>query len=76
MIGDPIPEGFSPDDPLARFVVAMSMANNNINRAFPDLLRSADADTPAFAYHTDGPSRVYLKAAPHVHPLNLLSGRT
>jgi hypothetical protein len=50
MIGDPIPDVFSPDDPLARFVVAMSMANNDINRAFRDLLRSADEDTPDFAY--------------------------
>ena len=50
MIGDPIPEVFSPEDPLARFVVAMSMANNDINRAFRDLLRSADEDTPDFAY--------------------------
>jgi hypothetical protein len=50
MIGDPIPEVFLPDDPLARFVVSMSMANNDINRAFRDLLRSADEDTPDFAY--------------------------
>jgi hypothetical protein len=27
MIGDPIPDVFPPDDPVARFVVAMSMAN-------------------------------------------------
>ena len=33
MIGDPIPEVFSPEDPLARFVVAMSMANNYIESA-------------------------------------------
>lgn len=45
-IGDPIPDVFSPDDPVARFVVSMSMANNDINRAFRDLLRSGDDDTP------------------------------
>jgi len=49
-IGDPIPDVFPPDDPLARFVVAMSMANNDIGRAFRDLLRSADDGTPDFAY--------------------------
>ena len=49
-IGDPIPDVFSPDDPVARFVVSMSMANNDINRAFRDLLRSGDDDTPDFAY--------------------------
>ena len=50
MIGDPIPDVFPPEDPLARFVVAMSMANNDIGRAFRDLLRSADEGTPDFAY--------------------------
>jgi hypothetical protein len=50
MIGDPIPDVFPPEDPLARFVVAMSMANNDIGRAFRDLLRSAGEGTPDFAY--------------------------
>jgi hypothetical protein len=50
MIGDPIPDVFPPEDPLARFVVAMSMANNDISRAFRDLLRSDDEGTPDFSY--------------------------
>jgi hypothetical protein len=50
MIGDPIPDVFPPENPLARFVVAMSMANNDINRAFRDLLRSSDENTPDFTY--------------------------
>lgn len=31
--GDPIPDVFPPDDHDARFVVAMSMANDDIDRA-------------------------------------------
>jgi hypothetical protein len=50
MIGDPIPDVFPPEDPLARFVVSMSMANNDMGRAFRDLLRSDDEGTPDFAY--------------------------
>ena len=48
--GDPIPEVFPPDDPDARFVVAMSMANNDIDRALADLIRSADEDRQDFTY--------------------------
>jgi hypothetical protein len=48
--GDPIPEVFPPDDPAARFVVAMSMANNDIDRALADLIRSVDEDRPDFTY--------------------------
>jgi hypothetical protein len=50
LFGDPIPEVFPPDDPTARFVVAMSMANNDIDRAYRDLLRSADEDGQDFTY--------------------------
>jgi hypothetical protein len=50
MIGDPIPKVFPPDDPVARFVVSMSMANNDIEWAFRDLLRAADEDTPDFTF--------------------------
>lgn len=48
--GDPIPDVFPPDDPDARFVVSMSMANNDIDRALADLLLSADEDRPDFTY--------------------------
>lgn len=48
--GDPIPEVFPPNDSTARFVVSMSMANNDIDRAMRDLLRAHDEDTPDFTY--------------------------
>jgi hypothetical protein len=48
--GDPIPDVFPPDDPDARFVVAMSMANNDIDRALADLIRSVDEDRQDFTY--------------------------
>jgi hypothetical protein len=50
MIGDPVPEVFSPDDPAARFVVAMSMARNDVERAFHDLVRSEDENRQDFTY--------------------------
>lgn len=48
--GDPIPEVFPPDDATARFVVSMSMANNDIDRAMRDLLRAHGEDAPDFTY--------------------------
>jgi hypothetical protein len=50
MIGDPVPDVFPPDDPVARFVVAMSMANNDIDRALRVLLGSGEVDGPDFTY--------------------------
>jgi hypothetical protein len=50
LFGDPIPEVFPPDDATARFVVSMSMANNDIDRTFRDLLRSHDEDGQDFTY--------------------------
>lgn len=48
--GDPIPEVFPPDDPAARFVVAMGMAKNDIERALRDVLAAGKEDRPDFAY--------------------------
>jgi hypothetical protein len=50
MVGDPIPDVFDPTDPAARFVVSMSMARNDIERAFHDLMRSGDEDRQDFTY--------------------------
>jgi hypothetical protein len=50
MIGDPIPDVFPPDLPDARFVVAMGMARNDIERALRDLKRAVDHDAPDFTY--------------------------
>jgi hypothetical protein len=50
MIGDPVPEVFDPNDPAARFVVAMSMARNDVERAFHDLVRSEDENRQDFTY--------------------------
>jgi hypothetical protein len=50
LFGDPIPEVFPPDDPAARFVVSMAMANNDIDRTLRDLLRSIDGDGQDFSY--------------------------
>jgi hypothetical protein len=41
---------FPPDRPDARFVVAMSMARNDIDRAYRDLLASTDEDRQDFTY--------------------------
>lgn len=50
MIGDPIPDVFPPEKPHARFVVAMAMARNDIDRAFRDLIRSGEVDGQDFSY--------------------------
>jgi hypothetical protein len=50
MIGSPVPQVFPPDDPAARFVVAMSMARNDIDRVFRDLLRAGEEDGQDFTY--------------------------
>jgi hypothetical protein len=48
--GDPVPDVFPPGDPAARFVVVMSMARNDIDRALRDTLRSGEQDGPDFSY--------------------------
>jgi hypothetical protein len=48
--GDPIPEVFDPDRIDARFVVAMSMARNDIEVALRDGIAAAHHDRPDFAY--------------------------
>ena len=48
--GDPIPEVFPPQDPASRFVVAMGMAKNDIERALRDVLAARKEDRPDFAY--------------------------
>jgi|SRR5215211_7841334 len=48
--GDPIPEVFDPDRIDARFVVAMSMARNDIDLALRDGIAAAEGDRPDFAY--------------------------
>jgi hypothetical protein len=50
LIGDPIPSVFPPDEPDARFVVAMAMARNDIDRALRDLLHAVKHETPDFTY--------------------------
>jgi hypothetical protein len=50
LIGSPVPDVFPPGDAAARFVVAMSMARNDIERAYRDLLASADEDRQDFTY--------------------------
>src|SRR3954447_14915469 len=50
VVGDPIPDVFPPDEPDARFVVAMAMARNDIDRALRDLKRAIDSDAPVFSY--------------------------
>ena len=47
--GDPVPEVFPPDDPVARFVVSMTMAAR-FDRAMRDVLRAGDNDDPDFSY--------------------------
>ena len=49
-LGDPIPEAFPPDNAAARFVVSMSMAKNDIDRALRDVVRAFEDDTPDFSY--------------------------
>jgi hypothetical protein len=48
--GDPIPEVFDPDRIDARFVVAMSIARNDIDVALRDGIAAAHDDRPDFAY--------------------------
>jgi hypothetical protein len=48
--GDAIPEIFDPDRVDARFVVAMSIARNDIEIALRDGIAAADDDRPDFAY--------------------------
>lgn len=67
LFGDPIPEVFPPDEPAARFVVSMSMATNDIDRACRDLMRSADADGQDFSY------RVRLVVGHLVEAINALN---
>jgi hypothetical protein len=50
LIGDPIPSVFPPGEPDARFVVAMAMARNDIDRALRDLLHAVKHETPDFTY--------------------------
>jgi hypothetical protein len=49
-IGDPVPEVFEPDRIDARFVVAMSMARNDIEVALRDGIAAAADDGPDFEY--------------------------
>jgi hypothetical protein len=49
-LGDPIPEVFDPDRIDARFVVAMSIARNDIEVALRDGIAAAKDDGPDFAY--------------------------
>lgn len=67
LFGDPIPEVFPPDKPDARFVVSMSMATNDIDRACRDLMRSGDMDGPDFSY------RVRLVVGHMVEAINALN---
>jgi len=48
--GDPIPDVFDPDRIDARFVVAMSMARNDVDVALRDGIAAAHDDRPDFAY--------------------------
>ncbi len=48
--GDSIAEVFPPDDIMARFVVAMSIARNDIELALRDGIRAAKGDAPDFTY--------------------------
>ena len=48
--GDSIADVFPPDDPAARFVVAMGMAKNDIERALRDVLAAVKGDAPDFSY--------------------------
>lgn len=49
-IGDPIPEVFEPERIEARFVVAMSMARNDIEVALRDGIKAAQDDRSDFTY--------------------------
>lgn len=49
-IGDPIPEVFPPHEATARFVVAMAMARNDIERALRDVEDAITEGRPDFSY--------------------------
>ena len=49
-VGDPIPDVFQPTSVQARFVVAMAIAKNDIERALRDILRAGENDDPDFTY--------------------------
>jgi hypothetical protein len=49
-VRDPITEIFPPDDPAARFTVAMAMAMNDVERSVRDSVRAVDEDRPDFTY--------------------------
>ena len=48
--GDPVKDVFPPDKPAARFVITMSMARNDIERALYDLIRSDREHGQDFTY--------------------------
>jgi hypothetical protein len=48
--GDPIPDVFPPHQATARFVVAMAMARNDIERALRDVQDALHSDRPEFSY--------------------------
>lgn len=64
--GDSIAEVFPSDDPTARFVVAMGMATNDIERALRDVLEAREKERPDFSY------RVRLAAGHLVEGLDSL----
>ena len=66
-LGDPLPDVFPPDDPVARFVVSMAMASNDIERAPRDVLRAGEKDDPDFTY------RIRLSVGHLVEALDALS---
>jgi hypothetical protein len=66
-LGDPLPDVFPPDDPMARFVVSMAMASNDIERALRDVQRAGENDDPDFTY------RIRLSVGHLVEALDALS---
>jgi len=66
-LGDPLPDVFPPDDPIARFVVSMAMASNDIERALRDVQRAGENDDPDFTY------RIRLSVGHLVEALDALS---
>ena len=66
-VGDPLPDVFPPDDPIARFVVSMAMASNDIERALRDVVRAGENDDADFTY------RIRLSVGHLVEALDALS---
>ncbi len=66
-LGDPLPDVFPPDDPVARFVVSIAMASNDIERALRDVLRAGENDDPDFTH------RIRLSVGHLVEALDALS---